>query len=179
MLPTLAEQGEIVIEDSFSHRRNPNGLARGDLVTLKSPLEHSRIICKRVIGLPGDTICVDPTGKKAPSTEHAVVPKGHVWIIGDNAAFSRDSSDYGPVSISLIQARLIARVGANAYKAILWAEPFTGLASKRSNNFPQPDNVSRLTLKLSLYLFERDPKAMMNIGSMYKRPVNNMPANVV
>jgi len=111
MLPTLAEQGEIVIEDCLTHRLNPNGVSRGDLVTLRSPLEPSRIICKRVIGLPGDIICVDPTGVKAPSTEHVMIPKGHVWISGDNAAFSRDSRDYGPVSMSLIQARLVARVG--------------------------------------------------------------------
>ena len=111
MLPTLAEQGEIVIEDCLTHRLNPNGVSRGDLVTLRSPLEPSRIICKRVIGLPGDIICVDPTGVKAPSTEHVMIPKGHVWISGDNAAFSRDSRDYGPVPMSLIQARLVARVG--------------------------------------------------------------------
>ena len=79
MLPTLAEQGEIVIEDCLFHRLNPNGISRGDLVTLRSPLEPSRIICKWVIGLSGDAICVDPTGVKAPSTEHIMIPKGHVW----------------------------------------------------------------------------------------------------
>lgn len=101
MLPTLADSGEIVVEDRLTYRLNPGSVARGDLITLRSPIDPSRIICKRVLGLPGDIICVDPTGEKAPSTEHVVIPKGHIWISGDNAAFSRDSRDYGPVSMAL------------------------------------------------------------------------------
>jgi len=108
MLPTLADSGELVFESCFAYRFFP--IARGDLVTLKSPLDPQRIVCKRVIGLPGDIICVDPTGEMAPSSEHVVVAKGHVWISGDNAAASRDSRTYGPVSMSLIQAKLVARV---------------------------------------------------------------------
>ncbi|KAL4267607.1 Mitochondrial Inner Membrane Protease Subunit 1 [Pleurotus pulmonarius] len=110
MMPTLADSGEIVVEDRWSIRWNPTGIARGDLITLYSPLDPSRIICKRVIGLPGDVVCVDPTGQKAPSTEHVVIPKGHLWISGDNAAMSRDSRDYGPVSMSLVRAKLRARI---------------------------------------------------------------------
>ncbi|KAF8640681.1 hypothetical protein AX17_000337 [Amanita inopinata Kibby_2008] len=108
MLPTLAEGGELVIEDRLTYRFR--SIERGELVTLKSPLDPSRIICKRVIGLPGDTICVDPTGEQAPSTEHVVIPQGHIWISGDNVAYSRDSRIYGPVSMSLVQGRLTYRV---------------------------------------------------------------------
>lgn len=110
MLPTLAHDGEIVIEDRLTYRLFPERLSRGDLITMKSPLTPGRVVCKRVIGLPGDIVCVDPTGEKAPSTEHVLVPKGHVWVSGDNAAYSRDSRDHGPVSKSLIYGRLIARV---------------------------------------------------------------------
>jgi inner membrane protease subunit 1 len=60
--------------------------------------------------LPGDVVCVDPTGQLAPSTEHVVVPKGHIWVSGDNAADSRDSRMYGPVPMALIHGRLFARV---------------------------------------------------------------------
>ena len=110
MLPTLAVSGEIVVEDCISVRLDPGKLQRGELVVLKSPLDPQRIICKRIIGLAGDTVCVDPTGRLAPSTEHVLVPKGHIWIVGDNAAESRDSRLYGPVPIALVHGRLCARV---------------------------------------------------------------------
>lgn len=110
MFPTLAGKGEIVIEDRLTLRFFPDRITRGDLVVLKSPIMPERIICKRVLGLPGDIVCVDPTGETAPSTEHIVVPKGHIWISGDNAPFSRDSRVYGPVSMSLLQGKLLTRV---------------------------------------------------------------------
>lgn len=142
MLPTLADSGELVFESCFAYRFSP--VARGDIVTLKSPLDPQRIVCKRVIGLPGDIICVDPTGEMAPSSEHVVVAKGHVWISGDNAAASRDSRMYGPVSMSLIQAKLVARVSQT-----LLVHPFTnatttGLASASVYNVPQPNNSYQL-----------------------------------
>lgn len=110
MWPTLGNSGEWVIENRISYLLRPNSIARGDLVTVSSPQNPRRIICKRVIGLPGDVICVDPTGVKAPSTEHVIVPKGHVWISGDNAKLSIDSRDYGPVSMALVRGKLSARV---------------------------------------------------------------------
>jgi len=110
MLPTLAVSGEVIIEDCISVRLNPGKLQRGELVILKSPLDPQQFICKRIIGLAGDTVCVDPTGQLAPSTEHVLVPKGHIWIIGDNAAESRDSRMYGPVPIALVHGRLYARI---------------------------------------------------------------------
>ncbi|KAJ3493717.1 hypothetical protein NLJ89_g10953 [Agrocybe chaxingu] len=110
MLPTLADSGEIVIEEFLTYRFFPEKLQRGDLITVESPIERGRVICKRLIGLPGDIVCVDPTGQMAPSTEHVVIPKGHIWISGDNAAASRDSRMYGPVPMGLIRGRLYARV---------------------------------------------------------------------
>ncbi|KAJ7706476.1 signal peptidase I family protein [Mycena rosella] len=110
MLPTLANSGEMVVENRWSYRCTPGKLQRGDIITLYSPLDRTRIVCKRVIGLPGDVICVDPTGQYTPSTEHVVVPKGHIWIMGDNADYSRDSRSYGPVSMGLIRGYLYARI---------------------------------------------------------------------
>ena len=114
MLPTLAASGEVVVEDCLTHRLFPEKLARGDLLILESPVQRGYFVCKRLIGLPGDVVCVDPTGQLAPSTEHVVVPKGHIWISGDNAAGSRDSRMYGPVPMALIHGRLLARV------SVLW-----------------------------------------------------------
>ena len=107
MVPTMSVNGECVIEQRWI---KPGQLGRGDLVTFISPLDPRRMVCKRLIGLPGDIVCVDPTGRLAPSTEHVVVPKGHIWVSGDNADLSRDSRNYGPVSMALIRGKLIARV---------------------------------------------------------------------
>lgn len=107
MLPTLNPHGDILLQESLSVRRNPPRLDRGDLVISISPVDPSRLICKRLIGLPGDTICIDPT---TPTTKHVLIPPGHVWLQGDNFMNSRDSRMYGPVPMGLLRARVIARV---------------------------------------------------------------------
>ncbi|KAH8835349.1 peptidase S24/S26A/S26B/S26C [Flagelloscypha sp. PMI_526] len=111
MLPTLSYKGERCIGDIFSVRwHNGKNLRRGDLIIFHSPDHASRLVCKRVLGLAGDTVCVDPTGKWADTSEHVLVPKGHVWVMGDNADGSLDSRKYGPVPLGLIHSRVVARV---------------------------------------------------------------------
>lgn len=111
MLPTFGVNGEGAIEEFLTKKFSPSTLfTRGTLLTFHSPLDPDRYVCKRLIGLPGDVICVDPTGQYCPSDQHVVVPKGHVWVIGDNAAYSRDSRTYGPVPMGLIRGRIVARV---------------------------------------------------------------------
>ena len=124
MLPTMNLSGDFVLEDCLSHRLSPPRISRGDLLTLLSPREPGKTICKRVIGLPGDTVCVDPAravlGRGNDERrneaidlcgpEHVVVPVGHVWVAGDNISASRDSRVYGPVPIGLVRGRIFARV---------------------------------------------------------------------
>jgi len=110
MLPTMTANSELILEDSLTVKLWPHSLARGDLVVLLSPYDPVRPICKRVLGLPGDVVCVDPTGEMAPSTEHVLVPPGHIWIVGDNAPYSRDSRYYGPVPMALVRGRVRARI---------------------------------------------------------------------
>lgn len=38
------------------------------------------------------------------------VPRGHVWLLGDNAPVSYDSRSYGPVPYALITGRVFAQV---------------------------------------------------------------------
>ena len=138
MLPTLAEEGDWAITDRISHRLtlpkflrrrgdcqpyNPYpSLARGSLISFTSPLDRTRLVCKRLVGLPGDIICIDPhsgpadlSGKKpsaAVAVRHTVVPSNHFWVQGDNLAATLDSHTYGPVPFGLFdgQVRAIVRV---------------------------------------------------------------------
>ena len=38
------------------------------------------------------------------------VPEGHCWIVGDNLPASRDSRQFGPLPLALIQGKIIAKV---------------------------------------------------------------------
>ncbi|KAI0778531.1 signal peptidase I family protein [Trametes elegans] len=107
MFPTMGLTGEAVLELKWI---DPRKLQRGDLLTYISPLDPTRKVCKRVTGLAGDVVCVDPTGQYAPSTEHVVIPRNHIWVTGDNLPWSRDSRMYGPVPLGLVKGKMYARV---------------------------------------------------------------------
>ena len=38
------------------------------------------------------------------------VPQGHMWVEGDNAPWSRDSREYGPVPLGLVRGKVVARI---------------------------------------------------------------------
>jgi inner membrane protease subunit 1 len=108
------------------------GIKVGDLVAARSPLDPTRDVCKRVMGLPGDTILLDP--RVEPPTLHdqqwtrgmsrslsnsvdplqepvyITVPKGHVWLVGDNLGNSLDSRHYGPIPLGLVKGKVVARM---------------------------------------------------------------------
>ncbi|GAA6011265.1 hypothetical protein JCM8202_003957 [Rhodotorula sphaerocarpa] len=109
MYPTLSDHGTLVLHSPLALRLSP--IQRGNLITAISPFDPAHQVLKRVIGLPGDTVCVDPTGERQKAEqEWCTVPKGHVWIAGDNTSNSTDSRDYGPVPLGLIRGKVVARV---------------------------------------------------------------------
>ncbi|KAG2203661.1 hypothetical protein INT46_004295 [Mucor plumbeus] len=90
---------DVVLLDKWS--TTGHKFERGQVVTLKSPIDPKCIITKRIMALPGDTII--PLRKK---DEIVSVPEGHVWIEGDEAFHSRDSNSFGTVPIGLINAKV-------------------------------------------------------------------------
>lgn len=78
-------------------------LSKGDVIIAKCPSDPKIFICKRIAGLPGDKIS---TG--IMSSE--IVPKGHLWLEGDNRNNSSDSRTYGPIPIGLVRGRAICKV---------------------------------------------------------------------
>jgi signal peptidase I len=81
---------------------------------------------KRVIGLPGETVegksgrvFVNgrvlyepylPDGTVTSDFPPLVVPKGSLWVMGDNRGNSSDSRFFGPIRRSTVQGRTILRV---------------------------------------------------------------------
>lgn len=76
---------------------------------------------KRVVGLPGDVVCVSGGGgvldgedggeegrKEKKGLRYARVPVGHCWLAGDNAAYSLDSRHYGPVPLAMVRGKVLA-----------------------------------------------------------------------
>lgn len=85
--------------------RTPGRIRRGDIVVVSS-LELGRTVVKRVLGLPGEQVVIEPAGSirvnGSPVPEPYVaypggpggtfqVPPGHVLLLGDNRACSTDS----------------------------------------------------------------------------------------
>ena len=131
MYPTLPVQ----VSQEFVNLRYKNGrcIRVGDLISFQSPLFPGSLSGKRVIGMPGDFVVVDEPnaatvggvvapwevdetlGLRAedleagrPEPRMVQVPEGHVWVAGDNMAFSRDSRFHGPVAMGLIKGKIVA-----------------------------------------------------------------------
>ncbi|HEV8594498.1 MAG TPA: nickel-type superoxide dismutase maturation protease, partial [Thermoplasmata archaeon] len=81
MEPTLAP-GDYVIVNRWSYKLH--GPEQGDIVVARDPETPGRFLVKRV----------------------ADIANGSVYLVGDNAASSRDSRAFGPVSRSLLVGRV-------------------------------------------------------------------------
>jgi signal peptidase I len=123
MVPTLLV-GDRVLINKFIYRFTE--LERGDIVVFESVEDPDQDLIKRVVGLPGDTIAVrngtlfvngelqkEPyTNEKLPDVSYfpkATVPKGHVFVMGDNRANSSDSRRFGSVPEENIEGEAFLR----------------------------------------------------------------------
>jgi inner membrane protease subunit 2 len=106
MQPTINRRtGDVtvVLLDKWSIKSGQ--FERGDVVVVSSPVKDGSMVLKRVLALGGDYV------KRAHGHgEPILVPKGHCWVEGDNAAHSFDSNSFGPVPIALVTARVLCKV---------------------------------------------------------------------
>ncbi|KAL3695190.1 hypothetical protein R1sor_009266 [Riccia sorocarpa] len=107
MLPTFNIAGDIILLEHLSVKFEK--VRPGDVVMARSPVNPRLMVCKRVLGLEGDHVTVLPTTSKG-QIRHVVVPKGHVWLQGDNIYNSTDSRHYGPVPYALVQGKVCYRI---------------------------------------------------------------------
>ncbi len=113
MVPTLKVWDRVLINKlAYDVVGGPE---RGDIVLFESPAGGEEPLIKRVVGLPGDTIEVrhdrlfvngepqrepyvnDRYRKRQGPYGPRTVPKGHVFVMGDNRGNSQDSRVFGPV----------------------------------------------------------------------------------
>lgn len=80
--------------------RDKKKLKIGDVVVLISPRDPSKILIKRIVAMPGDTVLIVETG------ETKIIDEGHCWVEGDNQMNSYDSNNFGQVPLGLIEARV-------------------------------------------------------------------------
>ncbi|KAK6124079.1 hypothetical protein DH2020_042164 [Rehmannia glutinosa] len=103
MFPTFKD-GNIVLTERISSRSGKVG--SGDVVLIRSPDNPRKIVAKRVKGIEGDEVSYVLDPKNSDEQKTVIVPKGHVWIEGDNIQNSYDSRQLGPVPYALVQSRI-------------------------------------------------------------------------
>jgi inner membrane protease subunit 1 len=112
----------------------------GDLVVYRQPQFDRLKAAKRIVGMPGDYVVVDPSVKEAEQMQmtqvwkllvfdgtgggvgqvvdscfSVKVPEGHIWVTGDNLPYSRDSRTYGAVPLGLVSGKIIGKAYLDSY----------------------------------------------------------------
>ncbi|RPA79209.1 LexA/Signal peptidase [Ascobolus immersus RN42] len=134
MLPTISTSGDFILISRL-HTRG-RGIRQGDLISYLRPDQPDVLVCKRVVGLEGDFVLVEPRGpaileeleelgligegavggtmegveEARGRCEMVQVPAGHCWVAGDNLDNSRDSRHYGPVPLGLVRGKVVGRI---------------------------------------------------------------------
>ncbi|KAB8234593.1 IMP1 inner mitochondrial membrane peptidase-like [Aspergillus alliaceus] len=110
MYPTFSPRGDYLLI-SRVHKYG-RGIEVGDVVRFYHPTFLGVNGAKRVVGMPGDFVCRDlPFSTEVGKSQEMIqVPEGHVYVAGDNLPWSRDSRNYGPIPMGLINGKIVARV---------------------------------------------------------------------
>lgn len=104
MAPTLLPGDFLLVDTLAYHSHAPQ---RGDVVLARDPYAPHRLLVKRVVALPGETVSEDADGlvhvsEQGPPPTPTGRPllrlgEGEYFLVGDVEALSRDSRSFGPV----------------------------------------------------------------------------------
>lgn len=108
-------------------------LVKGDIVVIKTPPNtniQSPYIIKRVIATGKDNVFVykgrlyvNSKPSKYLYVGHnsdiapLYIPKGHIWVLGDNLKHSRDSRIFGTIPVSTVYGKVVSKVDKNLLKS--------------------------------------------------------------
>jgi|FaiFalDrversion2_1042247.scaffolds.fasta_scaffold01228_3 signal peptidase I len=109
MAPALLPGDRLLVDPAAYRAREPR---RGDIVLLRDPHERRRLLVKRVIALPGETVWEDDEGLVSVGAP-GVLPVRRTWtlgvgeyfVVGDREGVSRDSRVFGPVGREALLGR--------------------------------------------------------------------------
>ena len=119
MNPTLLPGDFLFADMRYNCPGCGHPVRRGDVAIFVYPNDRTLHYVKRIVALPGDTVAIeggelkvngeaveDDVGSDAPlaMAERRVAP-GHVFVLGDNRAASRDSRAFGDVPLSDVVGR--------------------------------------------------------------------------
>lgn len=123
MLPTLQAQHDYI--HAIKSYRYGRGLDIGDCIVATKPSDPTHRVCKRITGMPGDIVLVDPSSsseltnntieriKHDGFNKYIKVPEGHVWVTGDNLCHLLDSRSYSVLPMALIKGKIVAANSLN------------------------------------------------------------------
>ncbi|KTW30974.1 endopeptidase catalytic subunit [Pneumocystis jirovecii RU7] len=84
------------------HRRDGTlAIERGQVVMVRSPVEPEAYLAKRVIAVEGDVVQT-----RSRASVRVKIPKGYIWIEGDEGFRSCDSNTYGAIPTALVEAEI-------------------------------------------------------------------------
>lgn len=104
MLPTFSSAGDIVLVEHISK------VEKGNIVISISPNNPTQTVCKRVVGMSGDIIKLNNKNSYKQEGKNITIPKGRVWLEGDNPANSTDSRNYGAVPMCMLRGKVFFRL---------------------------------------------------------------------
>ncbi|XP_017074417.1 mitochondrial inner membrane protease subunit 1 [Drosophila eugracilis] len=117
MEPTLYSNNVLLTERLSKYWRS---YQPGDIVIAVSPINASQFICKRIVAVSGDQVLIEKPSPieaeysgaktKKPVMTKDYVPRGYIWIEGDNKGNSSDSRYYGPIPVGLVRSRVLCRI---------------------------------------------------------------------
>ncbi|SEG11426.1 signal peptidase I [Caloramator fervidus] len=125
MLPTLHNNDRVAIEKISLYTKN---FKRGEIIILDPGNNGRSLYIKRIIALPGERLQIKDgyvfiNGKKLkedyllPGTKtyadediDIIIPKDHVFVLGDNREISEDSRYIGPIPFDHIKGHAILKL---------------------------------------------------------------------